>query len=70
MAELNQIEIRCQHCRRWFPSPVVFGKDESFDTATLLEDTVLCPHCGKPTGCDEENMRLRGEGSDGVLQDP
>jgi hypothetical protein len=63
MARLNQVEIRCQHCHRWFPSPVVFGDDESFDTATLVEDTVTCPHCARLTGCDDANVRIRTEDS-------
>ncbi len=62
MSHVNQMEIRCRHCRQWFPSPVVFGDDESFDTATLVESEVACPHCGRMTGCDKENMRLRDEG--------
>lgn len=60
MAELRQFEIRCRHCRNWFPSPVVFGDDESLDTATLLESTVTCPHCGKETGSDPADVRMRG----------
>ena len=61
MARLLQIEIRCEHCRQWFPSPVVYGDDESFDTATLVADTVTCSRCGRETGCDQANVRVRGD---------
>lgn len=64
MTRVHQIEIRCQHCREWFPSPVVFGDDESFDTATLIADTVTCSHCGRETGCDQANVRVRSEGEE------
>jgi len=61
MSGINQVEIRCQHCRNWFPSSVVIGDDESFDTATLNEEVVICPLCGKPTGTDPANVRVPGE---------
>jgi DNA-directed RNA polymerase subunit RPC12/RpoP len=61
MSHINQMEIRCRHCGTWFPSPVVFGDDESFDTSTLVENEVRCPHCGRMTGGDRESMRLREE---------
>ena len=61
MAGLQQFEIRCQHCRTWFASPVIFGEDESIDTSTLMESTVTCSHCGRQTGCDQANVRVRGE---------
>jgi hypothetical protein len=61
MAELHQVEIRCRHCREWFPSPVVVGDDESVDTATFFEATARCPHCGKETGSDPTSVRERGE---------
>lgn len=61
MSDVKQVEIRCQHCRNWFPSSVVIGDDESFDTATLNEADVVCPHCGKPTGTDPANVRVPGE---------
>ena len=57
MASVTQLEIRCQHCRQWFPSSIVVGDDESFDTATLNERTVTCAHCGKATGCDQTAIR-------------
>lgn len=62
MAAVNQIEIRCQHCDRWFPSPILVGDDESFDTNTLADETVTCPHCGRPTGCDADHTRFSAEG--------
>ena len=62
MASVTQLEIRCQHCRQWFPSSIVVGDDESFDTAILREAAVTCTHCGRATGCDETALRERPGG--------
>ena len=69
MAPVNQIEIRCQHCSKWFPSPIMFGDDESFDTSMLIGNTVTCAHCRRMTGCNKENMRVRGQGGGFVGKD-
>ena len=61
MSKTKSIEIRCQHCRRWFRSPIFFTDSESFDTATLFDNACTYPHCGKMTGCDEDNFRARFE---------
>jgi predicted RNA-binding Zn-ribbon protein involved in translation (DUF1610 family) len=63
MGKVRQIDIRCEHCREWFPSPIGFGESESFESSTmvLIGNQVQCPKCGKMTGCDKENMRLRHE---------
>jgi hypothetical protein len=60
-SKTKSIEIRCQHCRKWFPSPIWFGDSEAFDTSMLFNNLAGCPHCGKPTGCDKENFRARFE---------
>ena len=62
MAKTTEISIRCQHCRKWFPSPIFMGDSETFNTATLFKNKAECPHCGTMTGCDKENFRARFEG--------
>lgn len=59
MSKTQVCEIRCEHCRTWFPSPIYFGDSESFDTATLSGNRFQCPACGKMSGCNKENLRLR-----------
>jgi DNA-directed RNA polymerase subunit RPC12/RpoP len=61
MSQVSSIEIRCLHCGKWFPSPIFFGDSESFDTSTLIGNQAQCPHCGRMTGCNKENIRLRHE---------
>jgi hypothetical protein len=61
MAKTQEISIRCQYCRQWFPSPIFFGDSQSFDTATLFNNKAQCHHCHKMTGCDKENFRARFE---------
>lgn len=62
MAKTIEISVRCLHCRKWFPSPIYFGDDSSFDTAAVVANIAECPHCGKMTGCDKENFRAKFEG--------
>ncbi len=59
MSKTKSIEIRCEHCREWFPSPILFLNSKSFDTARLFSNTARCPHCRKMTGCDKDNFRAR-----------
>lgn len=61
MAKTTEISIRCQHCRKWFPSPIFMGDRETFSTATLFNNEAQCHHCRKMTGCDKENFRARFE---------
>ena len=65
MSGVKSLEIRCEHCGEWFPSPIAFGGGESFDATRLTGNRVTCKHCGKWTGCNKENMRLREEGETG-----
>jgi DNA-directed RNA polymerase subunit RPC12/RpoP len=58
MSQVNQVEIRCLNCGLWFPSPIYFGDSDSFDTSTLIGNQAQCPHCGRMTGCNKENMRV------------
>lgn len=61
MSKVKEIQIRCldQSCNAWFNSPIFFGDSESFDTSTLIGNTVQCPKCGRMTPCNKENMRVR-----------
>ncbi len=38
----------------------MFGDDQSFDTSTLIGNTVTCAHCRRMAGCDKENLRVVG----------
>ncbi len=57
---VNSLMIRCSNrsCGNWFPSPIFFGDMESFDTATMIGNTVQCPYCSQMVGCNKENMRV------------
>jgi len=59
----NSIEIKCTNpkCGKWFTSPIFFGDMNSFDTSTLVGNTVQCPYCRDMTGCNKENMRIQGD---------
>jgi hypothetical protein len=61
MAKTTEISIRCQHCKKWFPSPIFLGDSESFDTSVLFANRAQCPHCHKMTECDKENFRVKFE---------
>ena len=61
MSKTKSIEIRCQHCREWFASPIFFADSESFDSSLLFGNQAQCAHCGKMTGCNKENFRARFE---------
>jgi hypothetical protein len=52
-------EIRCQHCKRWFKSPIVFGNEDKFFSTDTRYNLTTCPHedCRKITGCDRSNKR-------------
>ena len=62
MSKVTEISIKCEHCKKWFPSPIFFGDSESFDTSQLFGNLAQCKHCGKMSGCNKENFRVRFEG--------
>lgn len=57
------VEIKCLNpkCGKWFKSPIFIGDLESFDSSALAGNNVQCPHCGKMTPCNKENMRIRAD---------
>jgi DNA-directed RNA polymerase subunit RPC12/RpoP len=61
MAKTIKVSIRCLHCGKEFPSPIGYGDSETFDTAQVYGNTVTCPYCGKMTGCNKENTRIKFE---------
>ena len=58
-------EIRCLMCGEWFPSAIQFGTAEVFFSSTLIDNLQQCPHCGKMTNCNKENMRFVERQSNG-----
>ncbi len=58
MSKTKSIEIRCEYCHQWLPSPIFFGDSESFDTSILFANRAQCPHCHEMTGCNKENFRV------------
>ncbi len=46
----------CIHCNQTFNSPIQFKDEESFKNADLKGNTAQCPHCGKMTPCNRENI--------------
>lgn len=60
-------KIRCLNCKKWFPSPIKFGNVNVLDSSTLIGNKVKCPHCGKWTYCDKENMHFAERTSNGKM---
>lgn len=60
-------EVRCAHCKGWFPSPIDFGNMGTFDASTLVGNLAQCPRCGKMTGFNKENLRVRAGGDEGFV---
>lgn len=58
VAKVIATEVRCQHCKAWFPSPIRFGNLDSFKGNTLMGNLSQCPACGGMTPCNKENMRV------------
>jgi len=55
----NRCEVRCLNCKNWFNSPIQFGDEKSFSSATISNIKVSCPLCGKVTDCSKSNMRFK-----------
>ncbi len=67
MSPASIAEIRCLNCGAWFPTPFSFESEEAFYTSSLVGNEVDCPACGKATGCNKDNIRVRSPGSGGYL---
>jgi Zn finger protein HypA/HybF involved in hydrogenase expression len=57
MAEIKKVEVQCKHCKQWGPSQIGFGDTQSFKSSQLSGNMQQCPHCGKMTPANKENMR-------------
>lgn len=58
MSKVKSTSVRCQHCNKWFPSPIGFGDTNSFLTFSLSGNSAQCPYCRSMTDCNKENMRV------------
>lgn len=63
MDKINAIDIKCLHCGKWNPSPIFFDRLNILlsNLTVITGNTVSCKHCGKPTSCNRENMRVKTE---------
>jgi DNA-directed RNA polymerase subunit RPC12/RpoP len=59
MPTLKELHIRCLNCNKVIKFPVLFRKFDSIVISEMEGEQVECPHCGKNTGCNKENMRFR-----------
>lgn len=61
MEQITEIQVLClnRDCVKWFNSPIFFGDMNSLMSSTLFGNLAECPHCGKMTPCNKENMRAR-----------
>lgn len=57
MGRTKKMEVRCEHCGKWFGSPIMFGDSDTFDSATLIGNRAQCPRCRQMTGMNKENIR-------------
>lgn len=46
--------IKCKTCGKAFPSSLDYDRD-SFETANIIEQAEICPHCKEVTICNWEN---------------
>lgn len=63
MTEIKSIEVRCMHkdCREWFPNRLfMYDHLEAFLSSDFYGNRHQCPHCGRLTACDAQNVRVRG----------
>jgi len=49
------VEVKCEHCGRWFKSSM-FGEVD-LESSTIEDCQEQCPNCGKMTIVENENMR-------------
>jgi hypothetical protein len=61
MLKTVSLELRCDFCRRWFASPLMFAHREEFNLPALFATVTRCPHCGLETSSDSDSFRARFE---------
>ena len=59
MAQETFVEIRCEGCSTWFPTPSFITDQGPIDRAGLIGLTLDCSFCGHLTDCSEGNTRFR-----------
>lgn len=52
---------KCPNCKNISHSLIQFGTQESYDTATLQNNSVKCPHCGKTVLYEKKDIFLETE---------
>lgn len=67
MSQTHSVEIRCENCDVWFPTPIFVSDDPLYDVHWIIEIGVDCPACGLVTECTLENIRVRPK-HDGFLE--
>ncbi len=58
MTDINSLEIHCQECSFWFPSPVKIYDRRTYDFTIIIGTTVTCPKCKGLITCNKENLRF------------
>lgn len=62
MARITSMEVRCRHCRKWFPSQITFSDMDTFkNLKSFSGNIVVCPHCKKDTECGKDTVRVVAE---------
>jgi tyrosyl-tRNA synthetase len=59
MFNKNLAVVKCRHCRHEFKSDIQFGSINNFKTSKLAGNTTVCPHCGKETPLDKEDIVIK-----------
>ncbi len=52
---------RCPNCKKVSRSPIQFGTQEAYDTATLKDNSNQCPHCNEDVSYEKEDIFLETE---------
>lgn len=50
------VYYRCKICGEEHPSPIAFGDKESFESATIRNNTFQCPKTGQFASYNKEDM--------------
>lgn len=57
--ESAKTQVRCSHCKTWFPSAIQIDDLDTFNMARITGNLQQCPSCGKMTSCNKESVRIR-----------
>jgi hypothetical protein len=56
MDKIKSVHILCGHCNTRFPSPIMFGDVQTFESATTAGNIAQCPRCRTMINCNKDNM--------------